>query len=137
MKRFLKQALLALALGVWPLLACTPSSLGLQLAGFGTGAIDGIWLWRSEGGRYVRQCRIDISDVFVSGGREVVSYRQSCLDDRPSGVTWIAEVERLPSNPQVVTLALLYQHFGVAVKQRASAFNAAGESALSSTSLLL
>lgn len=132
-----KRALVTLALCAVPLVACSPFTFRVELAAFGTGATDGLWLWKSSGTSYVRQCRIDLSDPFVSGGREVVSYLQICFDGRPQSVPWLANVERLPAKPSTVRLVLVYQRAGTATPHRATAFNAAGESLRSSTSLML
>ena len=137
MKGWWKRASVALALCAVPLVACKPFTLRVELAAFGTGATDGLWVWKSSGTSYVRQCRIDISDPFVSGGREVVSSLQSCLDGRPQSVPWLADVERLPAKPSTVRLVLVYQRAGAVAPHRASAFNEAGESLRSSTSLML
>jgi hypothetical protein len=132
-----KRVFLTLLVCIVPLLACATTALRVELAEFASGSTDGIWLWKYVSGSYVRQCRIDLSDPFLSDGREVVSYLQSCLDDRPSSVVWTAEVEHAEDDPATVRLVLVYQRYGAAEQHRASAFNAAGESALSSTSLML
>lgn len=137
MKGWWKRASVTLALCAVPLVAGKPFTLRVELAAFGTGATDGLWLWKSSGTSYVRKCRIDISDPFVSGGREVVSSLQSCPDGRPQSVPWLADVERLPGKPSTVRLALVDQRAGTVAPHRATAFNEAGESLLSNTSLML
>ncbi len=137
MTRWWKRAAVMLVLCAVPLMACKPSSVRVQLAGFGAGATDGLWLWKLSGTSFARQCRIDISDPFFSGGREVVSYLQSCLDDRPQSIPWLAEVQRLKSVPSTVRLVFVYQRSGAATPHRASAFNASGESSLSKSTLML
>ncbi|MCL4686305.1 hypothetical protein KJ059_16325 [Myxococcota bacterium] len=137
MQRLLRRALMILFLCMPGLLACSVSAVRVELADFGAGRTDGIWLWKPVAGSYARQCRIDLSDPFWREGREVVSYLQSCLDGQSSNVPWTAEVERLPGDPETVRLVLVYRRSGTALPHRASAFNAAGESALSSTSLML
>lgn len=127
----------ALALLVAPVTGCDARVLKVRLPGFGSGAIDGIWLWRLESGSYRRVCRFDLSDPYLSGDREVLVFWQSCSDGRPESQPWQATVERLSSDPSTVTLALLYQANGPLTPHRATSFNAAGESALSSTSLSL
>lgn len=137
MRRWWKRMVVLLALFSVPLMGCEPFSVRVQLAGFGNGSTDGLWLWKQSGESFVRQCRIDISDPFFSGGREVVSYVQSCADGRATGLPWIANVERLPSVPTTVRLEFVYQRSGAPAKHRASAFNAAGESPLSKSTLML
>lgn len=126
-----------LALCALPLVGCKPFTMRVELPAFGTGATDGLWLWKVSGFYYSRQCRIDISDPYVSGGREVVSYLQSCLDGRPTSVHWVANVERQPSDPSTVQLVLVFQRAGAEALHRATAFNEAGESGFSSTALKL
>ena len=138
LKRSWQRAAATLALCALPLLACDSVAVRVELSDFGTGATDGIWLWRSSGASYVRQCRIDISNSFFSGGREVVSYLQSCPDGASSTVEWLANVERPPGDPATVQLVLVYRRSGgSAVPHRATAFNAQGESSLSDSSLML
>jgi hypothetical protein len=129
--------LLALALLVAPITGCQTSTIRVQLPLFRSGDVDGIWLWRLEAAGYERVCRFDISDAYLSGGREVVTYLQTCLDGRPASAQWQATVERLPSSPNTVTVVLLYQPFGAVATHSASAFNRAGESALSTSTLTL
>ncbi len=137
MKTLLKRASLTLSLCAVVMMACSAASVRVELGEFGLGMTDGIWLWKAEGDSFVRQCRIDISDPFVTEGREVVSYLQTCLDDRPESVEWLATVKRRADDSETVQLVLLYQSYGSAVAHRATAFNDAGESALSTGSLFL
>lgn len=137
MKRCWKRVAVMLVLCAVPLMGCEPFAVRVQLAGFGAGETDGLWLWKKSGGSFVRQCRIDISTPYFSGGREVVSYVQSCLDGRPQSVPWVANVKRLPSIPTTVRLEIVYQRSGPTAEHRASAFNAAGESPLSKSTLML
>jgi hypothetical protein len=127
---------LAAAMLVAPLTGCNVSKVRVRLPAFGTGNVDGVWFWRLEGSSYKRICRFDLSDSYFSGGREVVDYQQTCLDGR-QGAPWQAVVERLPTNPQTVTLALTYRRSGAATSHRATAFNQSGESALSTAALSL
>jgi len=136
-KRLLLALSLALALLVAPITGCQPSTVRVQLPLFRSGEVDGIWLWRLGAAGYERVCRFDLSDAYLSGGREVVTYLQTCLDGRPASAQWQATVERLPSDPSTVTLVLLHQPFGAVATHRASAFNGAGESALSTSTLAL
>lgn len=126
-----------LALLVAPLTACNPSKVRVRLRAFATGNVDGIWFWRYVNGAYQRSCRFDFSDIYVSGGREVVDYRQSCVNGT-QGAPWQAAVERNTSNPDTIDLVLTYRPVtSKKVAHRASAFSRAGESGLSSASILL
>ncbi|MEB2343594.1 MAG: hypothetical protein OZ948_02510 [Deltaproteobacteria bacterium] len=125
----------AAALLAAPLSGCDTAPVRVRLTHFGSGNVDGLWFWRLQGGTYQRVCRIDLSDPYVSGGAEVVDYRQTCLDGRSSSAPWQAAVERVGS--QTVELRLTYRRAGTLAAHRASAFNQHGESALSSASLSL
>lgn len=126
----------AAALLVAPLTGCTTLKVTVRLPGFANGSVDGLWFWRLEGGSYKRKCRINLSNPFVSGGREVVNYTQSCVGGGATSAPWQAVVQRQSSNPTTVTLVLVYRRGGsAAAPHRASAFNTSGESALSTASL--
>jgi hypothetical protein len=126
---------LSLALPLLTAGSCSFEALKIQLAGFGQGDIDGIWLWRRQSsGAYTRSCRIEISNPFLLNGAEIVSYDQTCPGGGATGIPMQARIQRLPSNPTTITVRLLYLSTGAAVgTYRASAYNAAGESPLSST----
>jgi hypothetical protein len=127
----------AVALLSVPLTGCDTAPLRVRLTDFGNGNVDGLWFWRLQSGSYHRICRIDLSNAYVSGGKEVVDYKQTCLDGRSSSAPWQAIVKRSSSNPKFVELAITYRRAGTLAAHRASAFNQEGESALSSTALSL
>jgi hypothetical protein len=116
-----------------------PEEIHIRLPGFGGGAINGIWLWKLTPAGFVRACRFDISDPSIKGGKEMVSYQQSCVDGRPQpqGLVWQAQVTRLARSPSTAELVLSYLPAGAQAIFKASAFNSAGESALSSANLIL
>jgi hypothetical protein len=116
-----------------------PVTIHIRLPGFGAGAVNGIWLWKLTPAGFVRACRFDISDPSLQGGKEMVSYQQSCSDGRPQpqGLVWEAVVTRLASSPSTAELVLSYLPYGAQALYKASAFNSAGESTLSSTVLVL
>jgi hypothetical protein len=127
---------LAVALLAVPLTGCNTAKVSVRLLSFGNGNTDGLWFWRLENGSYKRICRIVLGNPYVSGGVEVVNYQQSCVDGRSSTVAWQATVKRL-SNPANVELTFTYQRAGSPTTHRATAYNADGESPLSSTTLKL
>jgi hypothetical protein len=138
--RFVRDAfglVLGIVLAVAPITGCQLKTIKIRLAGFADGKIDALWFWRPSGGKWTRICHYSISDPFLDGGVELVEYVQWCLDERGKGMTWRTKVQRLPADPNTVTLVLLYSSLGAATPHRASAVNAAGESALSSTALPL
>jgi len=129
----------SLALLMLPVAGCSFKSLQIRLVGFNQGDIDGIWLWRRQSsGTYARACKIEISDPFMLKGTEVVSYDQTCPGGGANGTPLMAPVQRRKAEPGTATLQLLFQTDSeVASIYRASAYNKAGESALSSTFLQL
>jgi hypothetical protein len=127
---------LAAALLAVPLTGCNTSQVRVRLLSFGNGNTDGLWFWRLENGSYRRICRINLSNPYVSGGVEIVDYRQNCVDGRSTSVPWQARVRRL-ANPANVELTFTYVRGGAVAAHRATAFNQDGESPLSSTSLQL
>ena len=129
---------LALALLVLSAVGCSVESLKIQLSSFGEGNVDGIWLWRQQGsGDYTRECIFQISNPYFENDTEVISYDQKCLNGTV-GARLEAQVQRQANNPASVTLVLMYQRVdGVAGAYRATAYNASGESAMSSTAVEL
>jgi hypothetical protein len=129
---------IAAALLVAPLTGCNTSKIRVRLPGFAKGNVDGLWFWRLESGAYRRICRFDFSNAYVSGGREVVDYAQSCLDGRPASAPWQATVERVAGDTNTVDIEITFRRTGKEkVAHRASAFSGAGESALSKAALKL
>ena len=129
--------LVSFAMLVAPLTGCQASSVRVRLLAFANGDVDGLWFWQNVDGTYKRACRFDFSNVYVSGGREVVDYTQTCTNG-VKGAPWQATVERNTSNWATVDLRLSYRPAGDKKRQhRASAFNRSGESGLSSASILL
>jgi hypothetical protein len=130
---------IGLALLLAPLAGCDVVKVRVRLAKFSAGNVDGVWLWRYSAAQrsYQRLCRIKISDPLRRDGRELVSYVQSCADDRPQAPVWQAVVARLAADPDTVELSLLYRRWGEQAPFKATAYNGAGESALSRSTLQL
>ncbi len=128
-----------LVLQLFPTSGCTMPVVHIQLAAFRNGEIDGVWLWRlGSDGKYTRTCRFALSDPYQQSGVEVVAYEELCPDGAASLLRMQTEVERLASDPSTVRLRLHCQRVsGPPATYRASAVNSAGESALSSTTVLL
>ena len=125
---------IALALLVLSAAGCSFESLQIRLSSFGQGQVDGIWLWRLQPtGSYARECRFQISDPYLQHGEEVVAYDQVCSDG-VTGTRFEAQVQRQAGNPASVTLLLWFEPIAsTSGTYRATAYNAAGESAMSST----
>jgi hypothetical protein len=134
----LRGAALALALLSMPMLGCEIRTIQIQLPGYGSGDIDGIWLWKQVAGTWTRVCRIDFTDHRITAQGEIVSYVQNCINGRVRrGIVLPSPVDRLAATPTTVTLDLYYFRYEDPGSYRATAFNAAGESSLSTTSLPL
>ena len=134
----LRGAALALALLSMPMLGCEIRTIQIQLPGYGSGDIDGIWLWKQVAGTWTRVCRIDFTDHRITAQGEIVSYVQNCINGRVRrGIVLPSPVDRMAGAPTTVTLELYYFRYEDPGSYRATAFNAAGESSLSTTSLPL
>jgi hypothetical protein len=134
----LRGAALALALLSMPMLGCEIRTIQIQLPGYGSGDIDGIWLWKQVAGTWTRVCRIDFTDHRITAQGEILSYVQNCINGRVRrGIVLPSPVDRLAGTPTTVTLDLYYFRYEDPGSYRATAFNAAGESSLSTTSLPL
>ena len=86
MQRCIRRRILALTLLLFPLVGCEPKQVWLELPAFGSGDVDGVWLWRlseSTAG-YERTCRITLDDPKHVNGLEQLGYRQECVaEDAP------------------------------------------------------
>ena len=129
---------LALAIGFGSTFGCYAPLMKIQLPGFANGNVDGVWLWRQlSSGYFQRVCKIAFSDPYMKGGVEIVDYQQTCLDGRPKTPLWSASVTRSAGNPDTATLTLIIQGNNPPMTNKASAYNAAGESALSTSTVKL
>jgi hypothetical protein len=140
MRRIALRALaLPLALLWLPIFGCTMKGLPIRLVGFRAGDVDGIWLWRlsPSDGHYVRACRISFSNPYFRNGVELVSYDEYCLSGQYTKATLEAQVQRLPSDPTSINLQLVCQLPEQTSTYRASSYNSAGESPLSSSTIQL
>ena len=131
--------MLALSLVALPMLAaCELRTFHIQRPGYGVGAIDGVWLWKQIAGQWTRVCRIDFTDRRITQRGETLSYVQNCMNGRVRrGIVFPTQITRPAGAPTTITVELLYLRYEDPGSYRATAFNAAGESALSSSSLPL
>lgn len=137
--RLYRSAFVALSLLALPLLGCETKEIHIQLPGYENGAIDGIWLWRRTAqNTWERACKIDFVDRRMTEQGEMLLYVQNCVKGRTRrGVTLPTPVERLAATPSTIRINLWYMRYEDPGDYRATAFNAAGESQLSATSLPL
>lgn len=112
---------------------CTWTSFTVGILDFDTSQVQGLWLWRADAsGAFQRAARFDFSPPRLNGSSEVMDYVVSMpgsTDTMPAQVS----VQRSPTNPNQVALVLLYPRSEASGTYRVSSFNAAGESALSTT----
>lgn len=138
--RALRGAVVALSLLATPMLVgCEMRTIQIQLPGFGDGsAIEGIWLWKQVSGKWTRVCRIDFTDNRMTPTGETLSYVQNCVNGKVRRAMVLpTPIERLAGAPTTITVELTYLRYEAPGTYRATAFNSAGESPLSSTSLPL
>jgi hypothetical protein len=137
--RLVRGIVVALSLLSMPaLVGCEARSLRVQLPGFAGGTIDGIWLWKQISGQWTRVCRIDFEDYRITQSGEQISYVQNCINGVAArALVFPTPVERVPGSTTTVEIELVYLRYEAPGSYRATAFNEAGESALSSTSLPL
>jgi len=125
--------LLAFALVCAPLSGCNIVLLSVRIPDFDQ--VQGLWLWRlSPTGEYQRSGRIQFSTLEAVARGEALDYRETCANG-VSGLANQAALQRAPNDPNTVTLSLHYLSCEQPGTYRASAFNQAGESALSATTL--
>lgn len=137
--RILRSAALVLSLLSIPLFGCETKTLQIQLSGFSTSGIEGIYLYRrNDQGQFERMCRIDIDGNRLTAGGETVQYIQNCVDGKEiPAILHETLVRRSPSAPDTILIDIWYMRYEDPGLYRATAFNAAGESALSATELTL
>jgi hypothetical protein len=137
--RLVRGVVLALCLLSAPmLLGCEVKTFQVQLPGYGNGEIDGIYLWKQVSGKWTRICRIDFTDRRMTAQGETLSYVQNCIQGKARrGIVFPTQIARQAANPSTITIDLMYLRYEDPGTYRATAFNEAGESPLSATSLPL
>lgn len=118
------------ALGMVPLGGCDLPTVALLLLDAGSNTIQGFRLWKlQDDGSYTEAYRIELDAPIAD--RDVVNYAV-VMDEKTLFWGIPAAVERQPDQPEVATLQpVLLPGIG-AGEYRLSAYNAAGDSALSS-----
>ena len=119
-----------------PLGGCKVNQVSMEIPSFGDGGVAGIWMWRYDNatGQYERDCRVTFGSTDANSEGEYVGYTQQCTNQPDINLN--AYIHPEPTDPNTVTLTLWYTRFqGTPGSYKASAYNAVGESALSSTSL--
>lgn len=142
--RLLRSAALVLSLLAIPMIGCEPKRVQIQLDGFSSSEIDGIWLYRQDAsGGFERICEIVFTELrtIVRRGQatERIKYVQNCLDGEQGipALQMETSVRHPSGDPDAVLVDIWYLRFEDPGTYKASAFNQAGESPLSVTSLPL
>ena len=74
-RRSLRGLVAVFSLLSMPLLAgCEVRTLQIELPGFASGEVDGIWLWKQSAGQWRRVCRIDFENHRITARGEEISY---------------------------------------------------------------
>ncbi len=116
---------------------CSWVSVAVKILDFDTSQVQGIWLWRADAsGTFQRAARFDFSPSQTTSSGEVMNYAVT-LAGSTSSMDAQASVQRSPTDSNQVALVLLYPRGETSGVYSVSSFNAAGESALSSTSQTL
>jgi hypothetical protein len=118
-------------------LGCDYSPLGIVIAGFDEFQVQGIDLWRrdEQTGQYEPAASIVFDRAAAKWSNlqgEIVAFTTTS-----GGIELPAEVVRDPADPDRVTLRLVYFRVEEPGLYKASLYNAAGESALSSNAITL
>jgi len=112
---------------------CELRAFRVQLPGFETAQVRGLWIWRAspQTGDFERYAQIEFGSVIESQGHEFLPYS---LTVAGSPATLYTLVTREPTAPGDVVLQL---SFGSALGTfKLSSYNVAGESALSEGTLV-
>jgi hypothetical protein len=138
MKKHLARLVLIALISLAPLVSgCNYRSVSIEIPGFDTFAVEGIWFWkldpatgqyeRAGGIRLHRDAAAEPWWPELSSDAELIAYSNTTQEE----VVLPAEVIRDPANPDQVTLRLLYVNSDDPGVFKATIFNAAGESGLS------
>lgn len=126
-------ALLLLTIGLYAT-GCDILGFRVRLNEFGAKKIEGLWVWQKSPatGKFIRHSQIEFGSIFRSSGKEFLSYTFT-TGEEPIGLQ--SSVVRSSTNPDTVTLNLAFLAVGSGV-YKVSSFNQAGESALSSGTIV-
>lgn len=134
MRRWLRRsALAAIAAVALCLQGCTVGCLTIEIPDFASKEVSGVWLWRLSPvtGLYERDTQFAFAAPVLAEDGERLDYQTAAVDGSPP-LSLTAFVVRDPSNPDVVRLQLVFGRSDEPAYYRASTYNAAGDSPLSS-----
>ncbi|CAG1001103.1 hypothetical protein MYXO_03020 [Myxococcaceae bacterium] len=129
-----RNALLALlVMGSLAFQGCTLSVVTIAIPDFGSKAIKGVWLWRSTSfnGVYEREVQFTFGGTAPTGSGEAVDYTMVPADGAPP-IPVTTHLQRDPSNPDRVTVSLIFSRDEDVAFYRASTYNTSGDSPLTS-----
>ncbi|MGH0035837.1 MAG: hypothetical protein ACQGVK_12495 [Myxococcota bacterium] len=103
----------------------------VKIPDYASAQVRGVTLWRqAQSGEFVPQTIFELGELVVHGGVEYVQY--TVEDDRfELGVPLAAPVTRDPDEPEALIVHLTVLTSGQSTVLKASTFNEAGESSLS------
>ena len=122
----------SLILSVLPLGGCQLALFTITIPDFGSKAVEGVWLWRLSPttGAYVRDTQFSfVGAVTPAAGGETIDYSASTPDGSPP-VPITTYISRDASQPDRVTLQLIYSRMSDPGYYRASTYNSSGDSPL-------
>lgn len=139
MRHWLRRTLLAtLALAAIPFQGCTLGCFTIAIPDFGSKSVQGVWLWRlsPETGLFERDVRFVFAAPVQQPGGEALDY-QAAPADGSAPIPATTYVVRDPANPDHVTVQLVFSHADETSYYRASTYNGAGDSVLSTETMPL
>lgn len=124
---------LLLAIGILAT-GCDIQGFRVRLKDFTATAVEGLWVWQRSPatGKYVRHSQIEFGSVYRAAGNEYLSYT---FTTGAEAMSLQSVVQRSSTSPDTVTLNLAFLAVGPG-SYKMSSFNAAGESGLSSGTLI-
>jgi hypothetical protein len=134
MRSWLRSLLLgALVVAAIPFGGCSLTYFTISIPDFSSKQVGGVWLWRlsTTTGLYARDTQFVLSPIVSGPTGEIIDYSVVMGGGTPpQGMT--TQVARDKNNPDKVVLTLLFTQLDAPGYYRASTFNAAGDSPLSS-----
>ncbi len=131
--RLRKIALATITVAALSLQGCTVGCFTIEIPDFASKAVSGVWLWRLSPvtGVYERDTQFVFGTPAPGEGGERLDYQAAPTDGSPP-LSLTAYVLRDSSNPDEVRLQLLFSRADDPAYYRASTYNGAGDSPLSS-----
>jgi len=131
-------ALGSLVLSVLPLGGCQLECFTITIPDFASKAVQGVWLWRlsTATGAYERDTQFTFGPIEVAAAGDTVTYSTSPAGGS-SPVSVTTYITRDPAQSDQVTVQLIYSRTADPGSYRASTYNTAGDSPLTSDTVSL